>query len=186
VVAVEPELHDALVATVSHLPTGRQRPHARRRDARPNHETCSGWPPAGFRPCPALGAGAGIWPDICVENRAAIVEVLDRYVAELQRCGTSSARPSGPLLDFFEAAGPRATACRPLGRRRPPGRVAMRCPTARRPGEVTTLAGRHGVNIVDLEISHSPPALVMVSPLRADAIVAGLSALATDGEEGGR
>jgi len=34
-------------------------------------------------------------------------------------------------------------------------------PVPDRPGvlaEVTTLAGRHGVNIVDLEISHSPPA----------------------------
>ena len=42
----------------------------------------------GFRALTRLsGRAAGIWPDICVENRAAIVEVLDRYVAELQRCG---------------------------------------------------------------------------------------------------
>jgi predicted amino acid-binding ACT domain protein len=52
-----------------------------------------------------------------------------------------------------------------------------------RPGvlaEVTTLAGRHGVNIVDLEISHSATGgvLVMVVPSSgADAIVAGLTEL---------
>jgi hypothetical protein len=46
--------------------------------------------------------------------------------------------------------------------------------------EVTTLAGRRGVNIVDLDISHGPTGgvLLMVVPAAgADAIVAGLAEL---------
>src|SRR3982751_5750914 len=56
-------------------------------------------------------------------------------------------------------------------------------PVPDRPGvlaEVTTLAGRRGVNIVDLDISHGPTGgvLLMVVPAAgADAIVTGLDEL---------
>ena len=56
-------------------------------------------------------------------------------------------------------------------------------PVPDRPGvlaEVTTLAGRRGVNIVDLDISHGPTGgvLLMVVPATgADSIVAGLAEL---------
>jgi acetolactate synthase small subunit len=61
--------------------------------------------------------------------------------------------------------------------------VELSMPVPDRPGvlaEVTTLAGRRGVNIVDLDISHGPTGgvLVMVVPAAgADAIVAGLEGL---------
>ena len=60
----------------------------------------------GFRAMTRLsGRSAGIWPDICVENRDAIVEVLDRYLAELGRArDLVQAAERGPLLDFFEQA----------------------------------------------------------------------------------
>ena len=87
-----------------------------------------------------------------------------------------------PLLDFFEAARAegsslpaRSAGAGPL--------VELSMPVPDRPGvlaEVTTLAGRHGVNIVDLDISHGPTGgvLVMVVPAAgADAIVAGLHGL---------
>src|SRR5207249_2846935 len=87
VVAVAPELHDALVATVSHLPhlAASALMHVAA-DAQPNHEPRPRLAAGGFRALTRRsGRAAGIWPDICVENRAAIVEVLDRYVVELER-----------------------------------------------------------------------------------------------------
>src|SRR5207302_1485641 len=60
----------------------------------------------GFRALTRLsGRSAGIWPDICVENRAAIVDILDRYMKELERVrDLVAAAERAPLLDFFEAA----------------------------------------------------------------------------------
>jgi len=185
VVAVDPDLHDGLVATVSHLPhlAASALMHVAA-DAQPNHETLLRLAAGGFRALTRLsGRSAGIWPDICVENRAAIVDVLDRYVKELERVRELvAAAERTPLLDFFEAARAegsslpaRSAGAGPL--------VELSMPVPDRPGvlaEVTTLAGRHGVNIVDLDISHGPTGgvLVMVVPAAgADAIVAGLDDL---------
>jgi prephenate dehydrogenase len=185
VVAVDPELHDGLVATVSHLPhlAAGALMHVAA-DARPNHETLLRLAAGGFRALTRLsGRSAGIWPDICVENRAAIVDVLDRYVKELERVrDLVAAEERAPLLAFFEAARAegsslpaRSGAAGPL--------VELSMPVPDRPGvlaEVTTLAGRHGVNIVDLDISHGETGgvLVMVVPAAgADPILAGLADL---------
>ena len=185
VVAVEPGLHDELVATVSHLPhlAASALMHVAA-DAQPNHETLLRLAAGGFRALTRLsGRSAGIWPDICVENRAAIVDILDRYMKELERVrDLVAAAERAPLLDFFEAARAegsslpaRSAGAGPL--------VELSMPVPDRPGvlaEVTTLAGRHGVNIVDLEISHGPTGgvLVMVVPAAgADAILAGLGRL---------
>jgi prephenate dehydrogenase len=182
VVAVEPELHDGLVATVSHVPhlVASALMHVAA-TASPNHETLLRLAAGGFRAMTRLsGRSAGIWPDICVENREAIVEVLDRYLAELGRArDLVQAAERGPLLDFFEQARAegrslpaRSAAAGPL--------VELSVLVADRPGvlaEVTTLAGGHGVNIVDLEITHSATGgvLVMVVPASgADQIVDGL------------
>jgi prephenate dehydrogenase len=185
VVAVEPGIHDELVATVSHLPhlAASALMHVAA-DAQPNHETLLRLAAGGFRALTRLsGRSAGIWPDICVENRAAIVDILDRYVKELERVrDLVSASERAPLLEFFEAARAegsslpsRSTGAGPL--------VELSMPVPDRPGvlaEVTTLAGRHGVNIVDLDISHGPTGgvLLMVVPAAgADAILAGLDGL---------
>jgi prephenate dehydrogenase len=184
VVAVDPELHDALVATVSHLPHLAASALMHVADAQPNHETLLRLAAGGFRTLTRLsGRSAGIWPDICVENRTAIVEVLDRYVKELERVrDLVAAAERAPLLEFFEVARAegsslpaRSVGAGPL--------VELSMPVPDRPGvlaEVTTLAGRHGVNIVDLDISHGPTGgvLVMVVPAGgADAIVVGLDRL---------
>lgn len=185
VVAVGPELHDALVATVSHLPhlVASALMHVAE-TASPNHETLLRLAAGGFRAMTRLsGRSAGIWPDICVENREAIVTALDRYLSELGRTrDLVRAAQRGPLLEFFERA-------RAEGRSLPVGSgaagplVELAIPVPDRPGvlaEVTTLAGRHGVNIADLEITHSAQGgvLTMVVPAEgADPIVAGLESL---------
>jgi len=169
VVALAPERHDELVATVSHVPhlaaatlmalaadgatdLGRQ-------------GTSGGQGPmlrlaaGGFRDMTRIAAGhPGIWPDICVQNRDAIVAGLDRL-----RSALSATRD-------LVAEGDRAGLLAALERARAarvslPARVAhdadlveVRVPVPDRPGvlaEITTLLGELDVNIEDLEIAHS-------------------------------
>ncbi|HYH48617.1 MAG TPA: prephenate dehydrogenase/arogenate dehydrogenase family protein [Acidimicrobiia bacterium] len=184
IMAVEPELHDELVAIVSHLPhlAASAVMHLAADDD--DHDTLVRLAAGGFRALTRLsGRSSGIWPDICVENQAAILNILDRYMKELERVRELvAAAERAPLLDFFEIARAevsnlpeRSAGAGPL--------VELSMPVPDRPGvlaEVTTMAGRRGVNIVDLDISHGPTGglLIMVVPAAgADAIVAGLDEL---------
>jgi prephenate dehydrogenase len=100
----------------------------------------------------------GIWPDICVANRDAIVAALDDYVRALAVVKSYVASgDADALLRVLERA---RSARRNLPRRAAVEGplVELRVPVPDRPGvlaEVTTLASRLGVNIADLEIAHS-------------------------------
>lgn len=185
VVAVDPELHDALVATVSHLPhlVAGTLMHVAA-DASPNQDTLFRLAAGGFRAMTRLSSrDAGIWPDICVENRDAIVDILDRYLDVLSRARELvKAGEREALLAFFERA--RAEGHRLPARAAEAGPlVELVIPVPDRPGvlaEVTTLAGHHGVNIADLEITHGAAGgvLVMVVPAAgAEPIALGLESL---------
>ena len=185
IMAVDPELHDDLVAIVSHLPhLAASAVMHLAADDDANHDTLLRLAGGNFRALTRVsGRSAGIWPDICVENRAAILHILDRYMKELARVRELvEAAERAPLLDFFEIARAevsnlpeRSAGAGPL--------VELSMPVPDRPGvlaEVTTMAGRRGVNIVDLDISHGPTGgvLMMVVPAAgADAIVTGLDEL---------
>ena len=85
IIEVTPAQHDALVAVVSHVPqlaattlmdvaatTGEEHPILLRLAA------------GGFRDMTRIAAGhPGIWPDICIANRDAIVAALDDYLRAL-------------------------------------------------------------------------------------------------------
>jgi prephenate dehydrogenase len=160
VVALPPERHDALVAVISHVPhltaAALVRLAAEGPDDRPALLRLAA---GGFRDMTRIAAGhPGIWPDICGENRAAIVPVLDRLVAAITELRDVVAHDDRTaLLDLLERAR--------LARRNLPGRVArpselseVRVPVPDRVGvlaEVTTLATELDVNIYDLEIAHS-------------------------------
>jgi prephenate dehydrogenase len=160
VFAVTPEEHDALVAMVSHVPqlaattlmdvaatTGEE------------HAILLRLAAGGFRDMTRIAAGhPGIWPDICIANRDAIVAGLDDYLRALEVVrGFVAAGDADGLLSVLERARSarrnlprRATVEGPL--------VELRVPVPDRPGvlaEITMLAGRLGVNIADLEIAHS-------------------------------
>jgi prephenate dehydrogenase len=100
----------------------------------------------------------GIWPDICTDNRAAIVDVLDELQAAMgkMRDIVASGDRDG-LLDALE----RARAARvnlPARFGAAADLREVRVPVPDRPGvlaDVTTLATDLDVNIVDLEIAHS-------------------------------
>ena len=171
VVAVDPRLHDDLVAAVSHLPhlAAATVMHVAA-DASPNHDTLLRLAAGGFRALTRLsGRAPEIWPDICVENQEAIVDVLDRYLEALHRARELvSTGDRGALLDFFERARDEGSSL-PVRTGVTGPLVELAIPVPDRPGvlaEVTTLAGHNGINIADLEITHSAQGgmLVMVVP----------------------
>jgi prephenate dehydrogenase len=99
-----------------------------------------------------------IWPDVCAENRAGILEVLDRLLEALNGVRDIVARSDrDALLETLERAR-HARANLPAGVPFPEESVEVRIPVLDRPGvlaEVTTLLGEMGVNIHDFEVAHS-------------------------------
>ncbi len=160
VVALAPEHHDALVAVVSHVPHLTAAALMRLTEQRGNeHRALLRLAAGGFRDMTRVASGhPGIWPDICVENRPAIVEVLDGLITSLQDVRSLVAEGDrAGLLTLLE----RARAARENLPSRLIATVALceiRIPVPDRAGvlaEVTTLAGTLDVNIADLEIAHS-------------------------------
>ena len=188
VFAVSPEEHDALVAVVSHVPqlaatTLMDVAAARGAD----HALLLRLAAGGFRDMTRIAAGhPGIWPDICVANRDAIIAALDQYVAALADVRRMVAdRDRARLLDVLERA---RVARRTLPTGIPQGAelAELHVRIADRPGslaEVTTLAGTLGVNIADVEIAHSVEGSggVLVLLLAADAADGFVAALVARG-----
>jgi prephenate dehydrogenase len=160
VVALLPERHDVLVAIVSHVPHLTAATLMRLADTRSEeHRALLRLAAGGFRDMTRIASGhPGIWPDICSDNRAAIIDVLDDLTAALGRMREIvAADDRGGLLDALE----RARAARvnlPARLRTADDLREVRVPVPDRPGvlaDVTTLATDLDVNIVDLEIAHS-------------------------------
>jgi prephenate dehydrogenase len=185
VVELPPERHDALVAVVSHVPhltaVSLMGLAAERSE---EHAALLRLAAGGFRDMTRIAAGhPGIWPDICAENRVAIVDVLDRLIVELDsmRERVSTGDKSGLLDTLAKARSARLNL---------PVRVAandvveVRVPVPDRPGvlaEITTLASELSVNIHDLEIAHSAEGqagvvLLFVDAGQADRFTGGLVA----------
>jgi len=160
VVALAPERHDELVATVSHVPhLAAATLMALAADGDVDHGPMLRLAAGGFRDMTRIAAGhPGIWPDICAENRDAIVDGLDRLVAALSAMRDLVVLGDRPgLLSALE----RARAARvslPARVAHDTDLVEVRVPVPDRPGvlaEITTLLGELDVNIEDLEIAHS-------------------------------
>ncbi|HEX2849281.1 MAG TPA: prephenate dehydrogenase [Acidimicrobiales bacterium] len=182
VVAIPAERHDELVAVVSHVP------HLTAAalmgiaaDRAEEHATLLRLAAGGFRDMTRIAAGhPGIWPDICAENRTAIVDVLDRLIDRLSglRGIVASADREGLLGSLERARHARINL--PTRAARAEQLVEVRVPVPDRPGvlaELTTLAGELGVNIEDLEIAHSAEGdrgvLLLVVDARAADLVRG-------------
>jgi prephenate dehydrogenase len=160
VLAIPPDRHDALVAVVSHVPhlTAAALMTLAAAGAE-EHTALLRLAAGGFRDMTRIAAGhPGIWPDICTENRDAIVAVLDGLVETLG--GLREVVAAGDreaLLTTLERAR-HARVNLPTRAARAEEMVEVRVPIPDRPGvlaEITTLAGDLGVNIEDLEIAHS-------------------------------
>lgn len=160
VLTLGPDEHDRLVAMVSHVPHLTAAALMRLAAARATeHGAVLRLAAGGFRDMTRIAAGrSNIWPDICAENRDAIVAVLDDLVDELREVREQVARADRPaLLAALEAA--RAARLNlPTTAPRPEGLVELRIGVTDEPGQlarITTLATEAGVNIYDIEIAHS-------------------------------
>jgi prephenate dehydrogenase len=160
VVALPPERHDTLVAVVSHVPHLTAATLMRLADERSEeHRALLRLAAGGFRDMTRIASGhPGIWPDICTDNQAAIVEVIDELTAALHDMRQVVAKGDREgLLAVLEQA--RAARVNLPARLRTAADIReVRVPVPDRPGmlaEVTTMATDLDVNIIDLEIAHS-------------------------------
>jgi prephenate dehydrogenase len=160
VVALPPERHDALVAVISHVPHLTAATLMRLAAGRSEeHRALLRLAAGGFRDMTRIAGGSpAIWPDICGENRAAIVDVLDELLGALgEMRDVVAGGDRSQLLDVLEQARS-ARLNLPVHIRGGAELRELRVPVPDRPGvlaDVTTLATELDVNIVDLEIAHS-------------------------------
>lgn len=160
VVAVPPDRHDQLVALISHVPhlTAATLMNLAA-DSALEHGTLLRLAAGGFRDMTRIAAGdPGIWPDVCGDNKTAIVAALDGLIDALRevREAVDGADREGLLKHLERASEARRNL--PVGAPAPRESVEVRVPVPDRPAvlaEVTTLLAEVGVNIYDIEIAHS-------------------------------
>jgi prephenate dehydrogenase len=160
VVSVAPDRHDAMVAVVSHVPHLTAATLMRLADeSAVEHLALLRLAAGGFRDMTRIAAGhPGIWPDICGENRDAIVAQLSRLIdALIEMRDIVAADDRDALVKVLETARS-ARLNLPARFARPDELAELRVPVPDRPGElarITTLATDLGVSIFDIEIAHS-------------------------------
>ena len=190
VVTIDAATHDSMVAMVSHVPhltAASLMAMAAERAASGDQGPVLRLAAGGFRDMTRIAAGhPGIWPDICAENRDAIVSVLDAFIGELAEVREAvSTNDRDRLLARLERAR-EARVNLPTTAVRPEELVELRVGVPDRRGvlaAVTTLATAHDVNIYDIEIAHSAegPRGVLILLVDATAVDAFTSALAVEG-----
>jgi prephenate dehydrogenase len=160
VVALAPAQHDRMVAVVSHVPHLAAATLMSLADERSDeHRALLRLAAGGFRDMTRVASGQpAIWPDICAENRDAIVDVLGSFIDELSAVrDVVAAGDRSALMQRLEQA--RAA------RRNLPTRLAaadnlveVRLPIPDEAGalsRVLLLAAELGVSVADVEIAHS-------------------------------
>lgn len=180
VVSVPPDRHDALVAVVSHVPhlTAASLMSLAAAGAE-EHATLLRLAAGGFRDMTRIASGSpAIWPDICAENRDAIVDVLDRFVESLGEVREAVASADrAQLLSLLERARVARVNLPARAAARAEELAEVRVPVPDRKGvaaELTTLAADLGVDLFDFEIAHSAEGTRGVMVLVVDAAAADL------------
>ena len=160
VVEVPAARHDDLVAMISHVPhlTAATLMNLAA-DTALEHATLLRLAAGGFRDMTRIAAGdPGIWPDLCVENRTGILDVLDRLLLALGEVRAIVAAGDRDLMLGLLERARHARVNLPAGAPSSEDTAEIRVPVPDRPGvlaEVTTLLGEMAINIYDLEIAHS-------------------------------
>lgn len=188
VLALSPRQHDDLVAVVSHVPHLTAASLMRMASGRAqDHHALLRLAAGGFRDMTRVASGSpAIWPDVCLENREAILATFDGLLEALGEVRSLVERGdrAGLLQVLAEAQ---------EGRRNLPGRAVRPAELAEvrtvMPNDVgqiagvTTLASEIGVNIFDAEMAHSSEgdAGVHIAIVAADAAERFRDALAERG-----
>ncbi len=179
VVALPAEHHDALVAVVSHVPHLTAATLMTLADQRAeDHAALLRLAAGGFRDMTRIASGhPSIWPDICAENREAIVATLDELIAGLGRMRAFVAGGDRAGLTGVLERARHARANLPARAVRPEELAEVRVPIPDRPGaaaELFTLAAELGVNIDSFEVMHAAEVKAGIAILLVDAAKAEL------------
>ncbi|HWH09826.1 MAG TPA: prephenate dehydrogenase/arogenate dehydrogenase family protein [Solirubrobacteraceae bacterium] len=163
--AIDPEIHDRVMATVSHLPHVLANvlvAQASRALVDPGSPGEAERVPAtgpSFRDATRVaGANGAIWTDIYLSNRDALISALDGTIARLGEIRAALASADRGAIDSWNDAA-RGDRDALLGAGLAGGTVhELRVAVPNRPGVVAEIAltlGRAGVNIVDMALSPS-------------------------------
>lgn len=160
VLAVDPDVHDRLVAVASHLPQALATTlmGLAADVAVTTGEGVLAVAGGGFRDVTRIAASdPGLWVDILIENREAVAEALGRFDLRLRQVHEALERADAPTLHRLLAEGrdartrlPSKAVVGPL--------IDLVVPLDDRPGvlaQVTTALGEAGVNIEDLNMRHA-------------------------------
>lgn len=156
VLTMSAEQHDSLVAVVSHVPHLTAASLVRiARDRAEDHRAVLRLAAGGFRDMTRIAAGSpDIWPDICVENRAAIlrsIEMLQHELEQFRRLVDSGDRDS---LRRSLAEAQTVRRALPTRGSEPTELAEVRVTVEDRPGEIFGIAGLAtslGVNLYSLQ-----------------------------------
>lgn len=186
VITLDPEQHDRVVATVSHVPhlaaAALMGLAARKGES---DATLLRLAAGGFRDMTRVAAGdPSMWIDVCADNREAILDVLDDLIDSLEEMRDVVDSGDG---DGLQSRLQRAQAARrslPVSAPAPDLLAEVRVPIPDRAGEfaaVDGLASVHDINVYDIEIAHHagvPTGLLIlvVAADRADELVAAVRA----------
>jgi prephenate dehydrogenase len=160
VVSLPPAQHDSMVAIVSHVPHLTAASLMGLADERSiEHRSLMRLAAGGFRDMTRIAAShPGIWPDICNENREAIVTELDRLVAALSSVRSIVADGDRDALVSILERARSARLALPARFARAEDLAELRIPVADQKGAlagITMIATELDVSIADIEIAHS-------------------------------
>jgi prephenate dehydrogenase len=185
VVTLAPADHDRLVATVSHVPHLTAASLMGLAAARAEQDAAVlRLAAGGFRDMTRIAAGdAGIWLDICTDNREAILAVLDELLGSMGELRGIVADGDTDALRARLVAAQLARRNLPAGAPPPDELAEVRVSIPDRPGElaaVTTLATDMSVNVYDIEVAHAAGEhrgllILVVAAARAEDLAVALS-----------
>lgn len=160
VVSLSPSQHDSMVAIVSHVPHLTAASLMGLADERSSeHRSLMRLAAGGFRDMTRIAAShPGIWPDICNENRDAIVSELDQLVATLSSVRSIVADGDRDALVAILERARSARLALPARFARAEDLAELRIPVADQKGAlagITMIATELDVSIADIEIAHS-------------------------------
>lgn len=175
VLTLDPDQHDRLVATVSHVPhltaAALMGLAARRGE---DDASLLRLAAGGFRDMTRVAAGdPDMWIDICAENRDAILDVMDGLMDALGSLRTVVAEGDSNGLHRRLHDAHVARRSLPMDAPSPDQLAEVRVAIPDQSGEllaVTALAGARGINVYDIEIAHHAgvPTGILILVVAAD------------------
>jgi prephenate dehydrogenase len=161
VLAIQPDKHDQAVAMISHLPhmvsAALMNLAANEAEKTENLLLLAA---GGFKDTTRIAAGSpGMWIDICLENKEAILNALDKMTGEIETLSKSIEKEDvveiRKALEHAQTA--RLNLPSVLGNDLE-GLYELYIPVSDKPGvisDITLTVGQLGVNIEDIEILHA-------------------------------